>query len=118
MEKDPRAHRVAVGTLGRSPYSRTMMAAAIMAAAASAGTHPDNLKAIETTEERERRKREAIAEAERQMPPPKPRPTTQRLKMVDDAGLVVINKSRAERARINAARADRAARAEAGKARS
>lgn len=49
--------------------------------------------------------------------PPAKTPQTQRLKMVDDAGIANINRSREERRRINAARYERSMKAHGGKMR-
>jgi len=99
----------------RSPFAMSMLAqAALLAAARSTQTDPAAMKAILSTEEKLQAERE---NALSRVPPPEP-PKTQRIKIVDDAGLAVINRSREERRRINAARAERAARTEAGKARS
>lgn len=99
-----------------SPFaaSLTLQRALLAAAAQAQAMSPQAMKAILSTEEKLQAERE---KALSRVPPPEP-PKTQRIKIVDDAGLAVINRSREERRRINAARAERAARTEAGKARS
>ena len=89
---DKRSHRVAIGTHNRTPWGRYQ--AAVSLAMMGMMANPD---------------------APPKPEPEKPRPTTQRVKLVDDAGLRAINRSRAERARINAKRAADAEKAEAGK---
>lgn len=100
-----REKRVAVGHMGRTPFAAALTQAAMMAALAPG--QPQVML----------RRRDPQAQPPA-APPPTELPKTQRLRVIDDAGIENLNRSKAERARKNAKRLRDAERTAAGKARS